>query len=43
MKKKEEITNPLYGVPFDVLLRSTDVTKHKTQKQISEGAKEKRQ
>lgn len=43
MKKKEEITNPLYGVPFDVLLRSTAVTKHKTQKQISEEAKEKRQ
>ena len=43
MKKKEEITNPLYGVPFDVLLRSTIATKHKTQKQVTKESKDRRQ
>lgn len=35
MKNKEEITNPLYGVPFDVILRGS-FKKRKTQKQIVE-------
>ena len=42
MKKKEEITNPLYGVPFDVMVRAALVTKHKTQKQIADETKKKR-